>query len=182
MSGFFGVTCLGPQNPFAVSLLSALGVTNFSDEDFEEVFVRLQQPDGTIAKTQIYQVLSETYGFDPMPEETNLFLNTLRLDEDIEKSISWVEFRQGLAEIRDTVNEVSKKATHYTSHRDIMDDRTKHRRKPNGPMEIFKHPIAIGQEVGWHEEEVMNERFPKKSCAETKYADALLKSGVDPYY
>lgn len=182
MAGFFGVTCLGPSNPFSVSLLSALGVNSFSDEEFEEVFERLKREDGTIDKSQIHQILRETYGFDPMPEETNLFLNELELAQNIDNGISWEIWKAGLADVRETLEEVRSKATQYTSYNDLMADRRKHKRKRNGPMDVFKQPMHIGQEVGWHEEEVVNERFPKSTCAETKYADALIKSGVDPYY
>ena len=38
MSGFFGVTSLGPSNPVGANMLSTLGVTSFSDEEFEVAF------------------------------------------------------------------------------------------------------------------------------------------------
>ena len=75
------------------------------------------------------------------------------------------------------VTTIAKKATHYDSLQDMVDDTRKHSRVKYGPMDIYKRPMTTAQAVGWHEEEVFNERFPKTQCAEVKYADCLVKSG-----
>eukprot|EP00392_Amoebophrya_sp_AT5.2_P006752 g6764.t1 len=122
-----------------------------------------------------YECLTRTYGFEPMPEEINIFVSTMELQK--EGGISWSEFQAGLVAIREKVKRISKKATHYDSYQDSMDDRRKHARVKFGPMEIYKRPMTTAQAVGWHEEEVFADRFPKSSCAETKYQDAVIRSG-----
>lgn len=76
---------------------------------------------------------------------------------------------------------VSKNAVEYTSTQDMKDDLIKHRRMKKDPMDKYKGPMTESQSIGWHEEEVFNERFPKNSCAETKYADEMIKSRLDPF-
>ncbi|CAD7926867.1 unnamed protein product [Amoebophrya sp. A120] len=176
MSGFFGVTSLGPGQPIGCNLLSTLGVTSFADEDFKKAFDTLASADGSIPRIDVYECLTRTYGFEPMPEEINIFVSTMKLQE--EGSLTWSEFLEGLFVIREKVKKISKKATHYDSYQDSMDDRRKHARVKYGPMEIYKRPMTTAQAVGWHEEEVFIDRFPKSSCAETKYADAVIKAGV----
>lgn len=175
MGSFFGVTSLGPSNPFTVSLLSALGVTNFSDEEFKVAFDMMDaQGQGCVDKAQVYEILSNTYGFEPMPEEVNLFVTIL--DLATEGTLTWAQFSTGLRKIRDTVQGVAANAKQYHASSDLKQDRVKHLRAKKGPMEIFKHPMTTNMGYGWHEEEVFNERFPKTSCAETRFADHLVKN------
>merc|ERR1711964_328962 len=94
-----------------------------------------------------------------------------------ETAISWEAFQQSLLTIRETVNKVAQDSRQYDSYNDIRDDLVKNKRCNKGPMQIYKHPMTTQQAIGWHEEDVYNERFPKSSCDETRYADALVKSG-----
>jgi hypothetical protein len=175
MSSFFGITALGPPNPFTVNLLSALGVTSFSDEEFKQVWDLADKKGVGIQSDEVFEILEGTYGFEPMPEEVNLFVGELELNN--QRMITWGEFETALGKIRETVNKVAESAQHYTSYEDIRADLYKHVRKPNGPMAIYKHPMTLMQSFGWHEEDVFNERFPKNTCNETRYADALVKAG-----
>jgi len=180
MSRNFGVTCLGPPNPFQVTLLASMGVTNFSDEEFHDAWENVQEGDQVI-RTEIYRVLTTCYGFEPMPEELNFFVSKLGLDQERDP-VTWDEFLDVIITIREELKIVAKNGIHFKSYEELRLARGKHTRNKNGPMEIFRQPFTMGQEYGWHEEEVENERRPKKSCAETKHAEALIKAGVDVYY
>jgi hypothetical protein len=54
------------------------------------------------------------------------------------------------------------------------------------PTEKYEHPLTVSQEVGWHHKEgnKTETRFnhPRKTCNETKYADALLRSSTVQHY
>jgi len=50
------------------------------------------------------------------------------------------------------------------------------RRRKKSPIDVFKVPLTAAQQVGWHEEVVINKRYPKKSCEETRYQDAVVKA------
>eukprot|EP00746_Dinoflagellata_sp_MGD_P160384 gnl/MRDRNA2_/MRDRNA2_87112_c0_seq1.p1 gnl/MRDRNA2_/MRDRNA2_87112_c0~~gnl/MRDRNA2_/MRDRNA2_87112_c0_seq1.p1 ORF type:complete len:219 (+),score=50.81 gnl/MRDRNA2_/MRDRNA2_87112_c0_seq1:96-659(+) len=175
MAGFFGVTALGPSNPFTVNLLSALGVMHFSDEEFKDGFELLdQEKSGQIDKNAVFQLLTAVYGFEPMPEEVDLFVNQFQLGE--EGFLTWEEFHQGITEMREKLSGVTENAKQYTTGSDLRADRFRHRRVAHGPMEKFKTAMTSGQDIGWHEEEVFNERFPRRSCNETRYNDAVVKA------
>ena len=171
------VTALGPQDPFKANLLSALGVTHFEDDQFYATFTNIDDGSGSISKARVMELLSLTYGFDPLPEEAALFARQMDLDTD--GSVTWSEFMAGVSEIRLMLEGVAKNATEFKSAADLHDAWFKHTRMRLGPMDKFKTPMTESQRVGWHDEEVFNERFPKKSCAETRYADAYIKSGWD---
>eukprot|EP00747_Dinoflagellata_sp_TGD_P023901 gnl/TRDRNA2_/TRDRNA2_130165_c0_seq4.p1 gnl/TRDRNA2_/TRDRNA2_130165_c0~~gnl/TRDRNA2_/TRDRNA2_130165_c0_seq4.p1 ORF type:complete len:176 (-),score=54.64 gnl/TRDRNA2_/TRDRNA2_130165_c0_seq4:45-572(-) len=172
------ITALGPQNPFSANLLSALGVMHFEDEDVKQVFDKLDvTKSGCIEKNQVFELLKRTYGFEPMPEEMGLFVSTLNLEED--GPLQWEELEAAMGKIREMLASVSDNAKEHCSYDEMMQDRYKHQRYKKDPMDKYKAPMTEAQAYGWHEEEVFNERFPKKSCAETLYADEFVKSGWD---
>lgn len=173
------VTALGPKNPWTANLLSALGVMHFTNEEIKETFDQFTRGSGDLDKVKVFEFLTTAYGFEPMPEEMGLFVSEFNLGDD--GSLQWSEFAAGIDHIRETLQQVSKNATEYSSVQDLKDDMVKHRRQMKDPMDKFKAPMTEAQSVGWHEEEVFNERFPKSSCEETKFADAMVRSRKDPF-
>lgn len=172
------VTLLGPQSPWTSNLLSAIGVTHFTNEEFKEKFDKLANPETqSIEKEKVHALLKQVYGFQPMPEESGLFVTALELDSG--GVLGWDEMESGLDHIRGLMEEVAKNATEHDSFQDWKDDMIKHRRLRKGPQDRFKAPMTEAQSIGWHEEGVHNERVPKLSCAETRYADEMIKSGKD---
>mmetsp|Transcript_83766 Transcript_83766/g.147836 ORF Transcript_83766/g.147836 Transcript_83766/m.147836 type:complete len:176 (-) Transcript_83766:61-588(-) len=170
------ITALGPENHFTANLLSALGIMHFSDDEIKETFDGLTGGE-PIEKSRIFELLKTAYGFEPMPEEMGLFVTTLKLHED--GVVTWKELVEGMADIRTMLAGVGKNAVEYSSGSDLRCDRFKHTRMKKDPMDKYKAPMSESQKVGWHEEEVYNERFPKTSCNETRYADAMVRAGVD---
>jgi len=64
----------------------------------------------------------------------------------------------------------------YQSYDFLREERRRHRRRKKSPIDVFKVPLTAAQQVGWHEEVVINKRYPKKSCEETRYQDAVVKA------
>lgn len=173
------VTALGPQNHFQANLLSALGVMHFTNEEIKETFDEVTAGDGSIAKQRMFELLKAAYGFEPMPEEMGLFVSTFDLEAD--GMLDWAEIEVGLDHIRTMLSRVSKNATEFQSHEDMQAELKKHTRMRKDPMDKYKAPMTEAQSIGWHEEEVFNERFPKTSCAETRYVDSMVKSRLDVF-
>merc|ERR1712150_304107 len=117
------------------------------------------------------------YGFEPMPEEMGIFVKRFNLEQN--GQLTWDEFQTGMDDIRETLGGVAKNATEYTSFEDLRQERFKHQRVRKEPMDKYKAPMTEAMKVGWHEEEVYNERFPKRSCEETRYIDAMTRDRVD---
>merc|ERR1712193_69957 len=146
-----------------------------SDEEFMDGFKLLDQNEaGTIEKAEIFELLTAVYGFEPMPEEVDLFVNQFKLGE--ESSLTWEEVHKGIDEMRSKLSALTENAKLYKSGEELRADRFKHTRVKHGPLNKFKAPMTSGQDVGWHEEEVFNERFPRQSCNETRYGDAVVKA------
>ncbi|CAJ1386294.1 unnamed protein product [Effrenium voratum] len=174
------VTALGPKNPWTANLLSALGVMHFTNDEIKETFDTMVGEAQCIQKIRMFELIKAAYGFEPMPEEMGLLVNTFHLEDDA-GDLSWPELEAGFDEIREILSGVSKNATEYTSVDDYRTDVMKHRRMMKDPMDKFKAPMTESMSIGWHEEEVFNERFPKQSCAETRYADEMVRSKLDPF-
>merc|ERR1712137_280811 len=102
-----------------------------------------------------------------------------QFDLETPGELTWDDLVEGMNQIRETLSGVAKNATEFDSYNDMQDERFKHRRMKKDPMDKSKAPMTDSMAIGWHEEEVFNERFAKNSCAETRYADAMQKCGVD---
>ena len=80
---FFGITTLGPPKPLAAGLTSALGLTVFSDEEFEAAFVKMDKDgSGAITPDEVEDLLYETYGFPPLEDEVAMFMKEFDLNQD----------------------------------------------------------------------------------------------------
>jgi len=173
------ITALGPRDVFKANLLSALGIMHFSNEEIKETYCMVIGENQPIEKARVFELLKAAYGFEPMPEEMGIFVSTLNLQDEETPILTWEEFQDGCDQIRETLGGVAKNATEFVSYEDMRAERYKHTRLRKEPMDKFKAPMTTQMQVGWHEEEVFNERFPKQSCAETKYIDAMSKCNID---
>ena len=64
---FFGITALGSPNTFQSNLVSALGISVFSDEEFEDAFRKMDKDNsGGITPDEVEDLLHTTYGFPPL--------------------------------------------------------------------------------------------------------------------
>ena len=170
---FFGLTALGSNSSLRSAQLATIGATLFTDAEFSLVFN--SRTAGELAVSQLTEVLDEVYGFEPLPEEVALF--RAALEREGGSSVDLAGFLAAVQQVRDVASALEKNAKTYASFQELNDDRRKHRRGKCGPMEIFKAPQTANQQFGWHLENVTLVRYPKKACAETKFADVLVKSG-----
>eukprot|EP00353_Schmidingerella_taraikaensis_P011440 CAMPEP_0185568574 /NCGR_PEP_ID=MMETSP0434-20130131/1493_1 /TAXON_ID=626734 ORGANISM="Favella taraikaensis, Strain Fe Narragansett Bay" /NCGR_SAMPLE_ID=MMETSP0434 /ASSEMBLY_ACC=CAM_ASM_000379 /LENGTH=105 /DNA_ID=CAMNT_0028183135 /DNA_START=15 /DNA_END=332 /DNA_ORIENTATION=- len=100
---FFGVTSLGPPNPFQSNLINALGINVFSDEEFESTFRRVDRDgSGAITPDEVEDLLTETYGFPPLEEEVKMFMEEFDLNQDGKVTID--EFKCALTRMREKLN------------------------------------------------------------------------------
>ena len=80
---FFGITSLGPPNNFQTSLVSALGINVFSEEEFLQAFAKVDKDNsGFITPDEVEDLLQTTYGFPPLEEEVELFMQEFDLNAD----------------------------------------------------------------------------------------------------
>lgn len=89
---FFGVTALGPPNIFRSSLINALGINVYTDEEFEEAFKRVDKDkSGYISSNEVEELLFETYGYPALEEEVKLFME--EFDTNHDGKVSFNEFK-----------------------------------------------------------------------------------------
>ena len=124
---FFGITALGPPNQFKSALINAVGINIFSDEEFKASFRRFDKDNsGYITAEEVEQLLFDVYGFPPLEQEVEMFME--EFDANRDGRISWEEFQGALIRIRDRVNAKASGAKEYKSWNQMRDDRYKHRR------------------------------------------------------
>ena len=80
---FFGITALGPPNSFSSKLVSALGITIFTNEEFIAAFKKFDRDgSGFITADEVEDLLYTVYGFPPLEEEVKLFMESFDLNND----------------------------------------------------------------------------------------------------
>ena len=122
---FFGITALGPPNVFKTSLVNALGLTVYSDEEYEAAFARVDKDgSGAITKDEVEELLYETYGYPALEEEVQMFMDDF--DANSDGKVTLDEFKAGLARMREKLTEKKEVAVEYKSHNKMMQDRFKH--------------------------------------------------------
>mmetsp|Transcript_25669 Transcript_25669/g.33614 ORF Transcript_25669/g.33614 Transcript_25669/m.33614 type:complete len:187 (+) Transcript_25669:58-618(+) len=184
---FFGLTSLGPQDPFNSSLVDTVNLNIFSDEDFESSFRKFDKDgSGFIERDEIQALLEDVYRGPCRQVEVDLFLE--KFDQNHDGKISWEEFQSTLMTIRSEVEEQEKEkeasvgiGSEFKSNEEYRRHLHKHTRLDRDPNQKYHTPMTATQEIGWKNHEMPPEqRHAKKSCEETLYAAELVKSGV--YY
>ena len=128
-------------------------------------------------------MLFETYGFPPLEDEVDLFMKEFDVNQD--GKVSWEEFRASMSRIKEKMDMKAEKAKEYSSWTKWNEDRVKHKRPDVELMDKFKHPMTASQTVGFmHKDEnqkmiSMQDTFPNHQCDETRFAEAMIKTGFN---
>ena len=104
-------------------------------------------------------------------------------DENKDGKVSEEEFVNVLKSMRDNLKNQDGAAKEYTSYNKMAGDRFKHIRMGQNLEDKYKVPLTFNQSIGFKVEEERNkdlikmDRHPIVLCAETKYADEMIKTG-----
>ena len=180
---FFGITALGPQNPFKSNLIDAIGLKVFTRDEFHEAFARIDKDrSGYIDITEVRDLLRETYGLEPLDIELEMFMQ--EFDENHDGKITWEEFERSLERILADLEAKAKKASNSKSYETMMFQRRKHIRKEINPHDVYIRPLTYGQGYGFFDYDRVRKQptatqgtFYRARCPETKYADDLIAGG-----
>ena len=72
-----------------------MGVKFFSVEEYQAAFKRIDKDNnGYIDIDEVEKLLEETYGFEPLEEEVEAFMNNFDLNRD--GRVTWEEFLTGM--------------------------------------------------------------------------------------
>eukprot|EP00903_Cladosiphon_okamuranus_P019901 g18292.t1 len=190
---FFGLTALGPQNCFQVSLLDFSYLDVFTDLDIELAFNRVdQRKRGFVHPEQVEEFLTELYHGKPKPCDLARFMGKMKalpVDEGGEKAnrVTLDNIRSAMAQLKEEVEEETNQAKwHRGSGSDLNSNQSfretvrRHEYIARGPRERYARTVTAVQEHGWQDQLETNKQVThgKKSCAETVYASELVKSGV----
>lgn len=180
---FFGITALGAQNPFQANLVNAIGLNAFTREEFKQAFDRIDSDgSGYIEVNEVSELLTRTYGMEPLDEEVEMFIE--EFDNNRDGRISWDEFVAALDNILGNLEEKAKKASEVKSYDEWSLRRRKHQRGEAEPIDKYKKPVTFGQTYGFFDHgkartmpTAASSTYYKKRCPETKYADSMISGG-----
>ena len=193
--GFFGINQLGAAKPCAEGLYGALNLSIFDDEEYLLAFDKFDRDgNGFLDKDEIHLMLEDVMNPTgrrnqakaPAPQEAvDEFME--HFDGNSDGKISRQEFQDGLASLKEKSAASTKRAngrTHksYNAYKGQLNKHTREKEAPTNRM-VFAQTTSEGYgydpEVGEADAPVDPART-KTSCAETLYADKMVKSGV--YY
>ena len=139
---FFGITSLGPPNIFKSSLVNALGITVYTDEEFTAAFQKVDTDNsGFITSNEVEQLLYETYGYPALEEEVKMFMEDFDANHD--GKVSYEEFCAALQRIRSELGKKDDAAKEYTSYEKMRSDRYKHTRMNENLETKYKVPLTF---------------------------------------
>ena len=139
---FFGITSLGPPNIFKSSLVNALGITVYTDEEFTAAFQKVDTDNsGFITSNEVEQLLYETYGYPALEEEVKMFMEDFDANHD--GKVSYEEFCAALQRIRSELSKKDDAAKEYTSYEKMRSDRYKHTRMNENLETKYKVPLTF---------------------------------------
>jgi Ca2+-binding EF-hand superfamily protein len=167
----------------------AIGVSEFTDEEWEQGFQKFDADNsGELDPNELYNLLYHVYHGPPPKFASNGFVN--RFDSNRDGKISKEEFMTAVTEIKAEEARVKEMGTEheatasmYNSYSEYQSRVRSHKLLDVLPKEKFHAPMTTNMAVGWADvdyKQVLDDIVPKKSCAETLYADAMVKAGV--YY
>ena len=125
-----------------------IGLTVYSDEEFEEAFKRVDRDNsGFITSNEVEELLYETYGYPPLEEEVKMFME--EFDANHDGKVSLEEFKNALHRMRKNLDSKSGAAKEYTSYNKMAADRYKHTRMAAGLEDKYKVPVTFNQSIGF---------------------------------
>eukprot|EP00400_MALV-I_sp_L67-5_P000422 gene422-692_t len=162
MSGFFGVTTLGPDRPIYSNLRSSMNCTQYSDAEFKEKFdmcPKNPENEDEVEATHVITILTLVYGTSPLPEELMQFYTELDLDN--QKHFTWDQLEAALHKLRKHSQGLAQRATQFKSAQDMKDAKVKHTRCLYGPLELYKLPLTNAQAYGYFDHD---KAIAEKEC------------------
>ena len=95
---------------------------------------------GGITPDEVEDLLFQTYGFPPLENEVEMFMEKFDLNQD--GKVTLEEFKKALTVIREEMKTKSGSAVEYTSHNKMKEERFKHKRMNNEVQDKYKLPMT----------------------------------------
>lgn len=137
--------------------------------------------DGSIAPSEVEDMLHDTYGFPPLEDEVQMFMSRFDLNQD--GRVTWEEFKTVLENIKHEMHIKAGNAREYDSYEKMRADRYKHIRMRKDLQDKYKQPMTSSQSYGFlNKDEQQREiskmvSFPIRKCQETKFGEEMIKTG-----
>eukprot|EP00943_MAST-04B_sp_MAST-4B-sp1_P000414 g414.t1 len=182
--GFFGLTALGAASAFKFNSIELMDVTEFTDDEWMNEFDRAASEGGFLNLDNIGKLLVSIY-HGPAPdglEETFMEKFSGNTDGRVSRdefAFALREMKKATADLREGQN----LGAEYTSASEFQERMRANKLLKAAPKECFHEPMTTSMGLGWEKvdyDQILSGINPKLSCAETKYADAMVKAGV--YY
>lgn len=166
------------------SVTRGLFIFDFQDIEFEDAFRKVDNTHSMfITHDEIRILLSHVFGDNPPEDDVKSFMQLMTQQRKVR--VNFKEFMEMLTVVKhQRRSQLSSAPARFKSHADFMEHRRRHKRAPYGPRDEFRDPLLTSMQYGWLEPtpSELVEKKPKVYCAETKFAEIMLKTGVETIF
>jgi hypothetical protein len=185
-ASFFGLNCLEGEGH--TNFIGGINLKIFSDEEYLEAFDKCQvDRSGYLDTAEITALLKTVMNppgcnADPRPEIVDHFM--AHFDTNSDGKISRAEFEEGLQVLKEQSHHTSRVVHNRStlSHDALISKMKKQSRLENNPIDKLATAKTTSQNIGFTSPSEADENpaanLPKSSCAETQYAESMVKAGV----
>ena len=114
---------------------------------------------GGITPDEVEDLLFQTYGFPPLENEVEMFMEKFDLNQD--GKVTLEEFKKALSVIREEMKKKSSGAVEYKSHNKMKEERFKHKRMNNEVQDKYKLPMTSAQTNGFFVKDKQQQEIAK---------------------
>jgi hypothetical protein len=194
---FFGLTALGPSDPFKAEYKEGFTVELFEKKEFEEAYedvlahrrkkaskAGLPEP-SELTLGDVPDIFRIVFHGPPPTGELDRAAKVFSSEgkRDISMTLPLDLFLAGIEVMQETAHEVlekeREKAAHYVSLDELRGHRNKGVTSATGPVDNYRSPMTLSNDIGFFplQSQTVDKRYPKTQCAETKFASLLRASG-----
>jgi hypothetical protein len=185
---FFGLTALGPQDPFAACSKNFCNIYVFTNTDFENAWKRVVGDAKFTRIGSLREIVFVLFRGPPPNNDLQRISDGFNLDvQDENSSLSYFDYLNTMLRISEEASreeqevKLKKKATcEFGSSSEFQESLKRHHRMERRLQDKQIAPLTCSHEYGWEKQTLQKPVAGRETSAVAKFAEELIRNGI--YY